>query len=367
MPEPVVDNQPVAQPVAPRDDLRALEGYHSAQVDVAVRLNTNESPYPPPAAFLDRWTDALRRVDYHRYPDRGAGALRRALQSFLGQPVERIFCANGSNEVLQTLLLTYGGPGRRAALFEPTYALHAHISRITGTDVVTGERGADFSVDIEAAEALVAAAGPSVVFLCSPNNPTGTLDDAATIERLARVAADRGALLVVDEAYGEFAPWSAMELIDDALPLVVVRTYSKVWSLAAVRLGYAIGPRWVIAELEKVALPYSLSVPTQLAGELALEFRSEMEARVASLVEERGRVFAALSELPGMHTYPSGANFLMMRFEGDAHAVWEQLLARDILVRDFSRWPRVEGSLRVTIGTPAENDAYIAALEEICT
>jgi histidinol-phosphate aminotransferase len=158
-----------------------------------------------------------------------------------------------------------------------------------------------------------------------------------------------------------------MEIVDDALPLVVVRTYSKVWSLAAVRLGYAVGPSWVVSELEKVALPYALSVPTQLAGELALEFRSDMEARVAALVEERGRMFAALAEIPGVHTCPSGANFLMLRFDGDAHAIWEKLLARDILVRDFSRWPRVEGSLRVTIGTAAENDAFIAALKEICT
>jgi histidinol-phosphate aminotransferase len=363
MPEPVVDNEPIA----PRDDLRALEGYHSAQVDVAVRLNTNESPYPPPDAFLERWTDALRRVEYHRYPDRRATRVRDALHAFLDQPAERIFCANGSNEVLQTLLLTYGGSGRRAALFEPTYALHAHIARITGTDVVVGERAADFSVDVAAAEALVASTHPSVIFLCSPNNPTGTLDERPTVERLARIAADCGALLVVDEAYGEFAPWSALEIVDDARPLVVVRTYSKVWSLAAVRLGYAVGPSWVISALEKVALPYALSVPTQLAGELALEFRSDMEARVASLVEERGRVFAALAELPSVRVSPSGANFLMLRFDRDAHAIWEELLARGILVRDFSQWPRVEGSLRVTIGTPAENDALIAALKEICT
>ena len=256
--------------ILPRDDLRALEGYHSAQVDVPVRLNTNESPYPPPDAFLARWLDALASVDYHRYPDRAATALRARLGAFLGQPVERIFCANGSNEVLQTLLLTYGGPGRSAALFEPTYALHAHIARITGTDVVTGERQADFGIDVPAAEALIASSHPSVVFVCSPNNPTGTVEGREVIERLAEVAAAAGALLVVDEAYGEFAPWSAVELVDDARPLVVVRTYSKVWSLAAIRLGFAVGPGWVLEELEKVALPYALSVPTQVAGEVAL-------------------------------------------------------------------------------------------------
>jgi histidinol-phosphate aminotransferase len=351
--------------VTPRDDLGALEGYHSAQVDVPVRLNTNESPYPPPDAFVERWIDALRTVDYHRYPDRTAAALRSRLGAFLGQPPERVFCANGSNEVLQTLLLTYGGAGRAAGLFEPTYALHAHIAGITGTEVVVGDRAPDFSVDVERAEALIGSARPHVVFMCSPNNPTGTMDSRDAIERVAKAASDASALLVVDEAYGEFAPWSAVELVDESLPLVVVRTYSKVWSLAAVRLGYAVAPTWVVDELEKVALPYALSVPTQLAGEVALEFREEMVTRVAALVEERGRCFAALSEFRGLHVFPSGANFLLVRFDGNAHAVWEALLERGVLVRDFSRWPRVEECLRITIGTPAENDAFLSALTEV--
>lgn len=346
----------------PRDDLRALEGYHSPQVDVPVRLNTNESPYAPPPAFVAAWTAALSDVDYHRYPDRAARRLREALAAFLGQPVERLFCANGSNEVLQTLLLTYGGPGRSAAVFEPTYALHAHIARITSTDVVTGERGDDFSVDHAAAAALIASARPAVVFACSPNNPTGTVDSRDGIERLAEAAAAHGSLLVVDEAYGEFAPWSAIELVDDERPLVVVRTYSKVWSLAAIRLGFAVGPPWVVEELEKVLLPYALSVPTQLAGTIALEFRGEMEQRVAALVEERGRLQAALSELTGLTVHPSGANFVLVRVAGDAHELWERLLERGVLVRDFSRWPRVEGCLRVTVGTPAENDAFLDAI-----
>ncbi len=346
----------------PRDDLRALDGYHSPQVDVAVRLNTNESPVAPPAAFVERWAEELRAVPLNRYPDRAAGALREALGAFLGQPVERIFCANGSNEVLQTLLLTYGGPGRTAALFEPTYALHAHIARITSTDVRSAERADDFSIDTDAAVALIATTEPAVVFLCSPNNPTGTVDDRATVLRVADAAAAHGALLVVDEAYGEFAPWSALELVDEQRPVVVVRTYSKIWSLAGVRLGFAVGPSWVVEELEKVLLPYALSVPTQLAGTLALEFRAEMEQRVASLVEERGRLAAALAAESALTAFPSGANFLLVRVDGDAHALWQRLLDRGVLVRDFSRWPRVEGCLRVTVGTPAENDSFLAAL-----
>jgi histidinol-phosphate aminotransferase len=348
--------------VQPRDDLRALDGYHSPQVDVAVRLNTNESPYEPPPEFVARYVAALGEVGWNRYPDRGARELRADLGAFLGQPPERLLCANGSNEVLQTLLLTYGGSGRRALMFEPTYALHGQIARTTATEIVTGERASDYSIDIDAAAELMRGAEPSIVFVCSPNNPTGTVESRDTVEQLLALAAETGSLLIVDEAYGEFAPWSAIELVSEEQPLVVVRTYSKVWSLAAVRLGFAVAPEWVISELEKVLLPYTLSVPTQVAGAVALEFRAEMEQRVAALVEERGRLFVALSELPGLEVVPSGANFLLVRVGGDAHDLWERLLARGVLVRDFSSWPRVEGCLRITVGTPAENDAFLAAI-----
>lgn len=350
---------------APRDDLRALEGYHSPQLDVRVRLNTNESPFPPPPAFVAEWTAAIGDERHHRYPDRAATELRRALGAHLGQPAERIFAANGSNEVLQTILLTYGGPGRRALVFEPTYALHAHIARITATEVVESERGNDFRIDPDAAAATIASVQPHIVFVCSPNNPTGTLEPSATMHAVADAAAACGALLVVDEAYAEFAERSALTLVADDRPVVVTRTYSKVWSLAGVRLGFAIAPRAVVAELDKVVLPYHLSVPTQLAGTLALRHLREMEHRVASLVEERGRVSAALGRIAGITAFPSGANFVLFRVDGDAHAVWKALADRGVLVRDFSRWPRVEGCLRVTIGTPEENDAFLDALRAV--
>ena len=346
----------------PRDDLRALEGYHSAQVEVPVRLNTNESPYPPPAAFIAEWQAALGEASYNRYPDREAGELRAAIAEHLGQPAARIFPANGSNEVLQTLLLTYAGSGRRALLFEPTYALHAHLARITATEVVEGERNDRMAIDLDSAAALIARHRPSIVFVCSPNNPTGTVETREVVTALLDLVAGQGGLLVVDEAYGEFAAWSALELVSDAAPLVVVRTYSKVWSLAALRLGFGVGPEWLVAELDKVVLPYHLSVPTQLAGRLALAHRDDMERRVASLIEERGRLFAALSELDGVTVFPSGANFLLFRVRGDGRAVWKSLLSRGVLIRDFSRWPRLDECLRVTVGTPSENDAFLDAL-----
>jgi len=350
---------------APRPDLAALEGYHSPQLSVDVRLNTNESPYPPPPAFVDAWLTRLRDAPLHRYPDRAAGELRAGIGAHLGQPAERVFAANGSNEVLQTLLLTYGGPGRSALVFEPTYALHSHICRITGTGVLTGERTADFRISPTEAGLLIAAERPAVVFVCSPNNPTGTVESRATLEAVLAAVLDHGpGLLVVDEAYGEFADYSALELVADDVPLVVSRTYSKVWSLAALRLGFCVGPPAVIAELDKVVLPYHLSTATQTAGVAALAFRDEMDARVGALVTERHRLADALARLPGLTVFPSGANFVLVRPDGDGRALWERLVGRGVLVRDFSRWPRLDDCLRITVGTPDENDRCIAALRE---
>ena len=347
-------------PVQPRDDLALVEGYHSPQLVVTVRLNTNESPFAPPPAFVDRWLDELRAVPLHRYPDRAAGELRDALGKHLGQPAERVFCANGSNEVLQTLLLTYGGQGRRVVAFEPTYALHSHIARITGTEVVLGTRRPDFTIDVDAARALIAEAQPTVVFACSPNNPTGTVEPADTIEAL--LDATEG-LVVVDEAYGEFAPHSTLDLVRDDGRLVVARTYSKVWSMAALRLGFAVAPPWLVDELEKVVLPYHLAAPTQIAGRVALEWADEMADRVARLGSERDRVAAALGTLDGITPFPSGANFLLFRVHGNGRQLWDRLVQHSVLVRDCSSWPGLAECLRVTIGTPEENDAFLDALQ----
>ncbi len=345
-----------------RDDLQALEGYHSPQVSVAVRLNTNESPEPPPAAWRDALAAELARVEWHRYPDRSARDLRDAIGALHGVPAEQVFAANGSNEVLQTLLLTFAGPGRTVATFEPTYQLHAHIARLTGATVVEGERLADFTLDLPAATRVLAESRPAVTFLCSPNNPTGLVEPEATVRALLD---EVPGLLVVDEAYAQFAPWSALSLVEEDRPLVVTRTFSKTWSMAAARLGYLVGPAWLVTELEKVALPYHLDTTKQIGGRLALGFVAEMETRVKQVVAERERITRALKELP-VETWPSGANFILFRpRERDGRAVWQGLLDRSVLVRDCSGWPRLSGCLRVTVGTPAENDAFVAALADV--
>ncbi|MEY2569851.1 MAG: histidinol-phosphate aminotransferase [Acidimicrobiaceae bacterium] len=346
----------------PRDDVALMAGYHSPQVDVKVRLNTNEAPVPPPAGFVDRLADELRRVEWHRYPDRAALELRTGIAALHGVDAEQVFVANGSNEVLQTLCLTYGGAGRTVAVFEPTYALHSHIARITGTGVAEGERTPDFALDLDEVRRVLTEADPAITYLCSPNTPTGMVETEDTVREVLGLAPG---LLVVDEAYGQFAPWSALALVDEDAPLVVTRTYSKTWSMAAARLGYLIGPRWVVADLEKVVLPYHLDTVKQLAGRLALDYRAEMDARVAALVEERGRLVAALADLP-LEQWPSGANFVLVRPQArDGHEVWQALLDRSVLVRDCSSWSRLDGCLRITIGTPEEDDALLAALKEV--
>jgi len=347
--------------IGPRDDLALMKGYHSPQVDVAVRLNTNEAPESPPAGFQEAMAAEVAAVDWHRYPDRAYARLREAIAAHHEVDPANVFAANGSNEVLQTLCLTYGGAGRSVAVFEPTYALHSHIARVTGTGVATGERTDHFALDLVEVRRVLTEADPAITFLCSPNNPTGMVEDEATVREVLGLVPG---LLVVDEAYGQFAPWSALSLVDDDTPLVVTRTYSKTWSMAAARLGYLVGPREVVAQLDQVVLPYHLDAMKQAAGRVALGFDAEMRARVATLVEERGRLAARLGDLP-VDVWPSGANFILFRPRSVAgRAVWQRLLDASVLVRDCSGWPRLEGCLRVTIGTPTEDDAFLDALED---
>ncbi|MGF1597342.1 MAG: histidinol-phosphate transaminase [Acidimicrobiales bacterium] len=356
-----------------RPDLAALEGYHSPQLSVDVRLNTNEAPEPPPPGFAAAVREAVDSIDWHRYPDRAAIGLRTALADLHGRRPEEVFCANGSNEVLQTVLLAYAGPGRAVATFEPTYAMHQHIARITGATSVLGERRHDFTLDLDHAADVIAGHRPAVTFLCSPNNPTGTVETEASIRAVLTMVEAVDGLLVVDEAYGQFAPWSALSLVDDDRPLAVTRTFSKTWAMAGARLGYLLAPGWLVAELDKVVLPYHLDALKQRAGLAALRFVAAMEQRVAAIVEERGRLHVALDEL-GLRVWPSGANFVLFQapeIGGQlvGRELWQSLVDRSVLVRDTSSWDRLEGCLRVTVGTPADNDRFLdglrAALAEL--
>jgi histidinol-phosphate aminotransferase len=349
-----------------RDDLQALEGYHSPQLDVDVRLNTNEAPSAPPQEFVDAFLAEAGQVEWHRYPDRMASALRSDLAALHEVSPEQIFVANGSNEVLQTICLTFGGAGRTVATFEPTYAMYGQIARTTQCAVVEGERDGGYRLDIAELERIVAQHSPHIVFLCSPNNPTGTPEQLETVERALEVAPG---VVVVDEAYGQFASFTALDLLreDPELPLIVTRTFSKTWSMAGARLGYCVAPEWMIPEFEKVILPYHLDTVKQIAGRVALRFQDRMEERVAHIVEERGRVEQGLRDL-GFDVWPSEANFILFRTSPTGRSgdgVWQDLVDRSVLVRNCSGWPRLADCLRVTLGTTDENTRFLNTLQEV--
>jgi histidinol-phosphate aminotransferase len=345
----------------PREQIQAMTGYHSAQVDVPVRLNTNESPFPPPAAWLDAVADIARSIQWNRYPDRAVTELRETIARRHNVDPANIFVANGSNEVLQTILLAYGGAGRCVATFEPTYQMYSQIARVTGAEVVQGERRADLTLDAIEIERLLSRHKPSVSFLCNPNNPTGIIEPR---ENLEVMLAHTTGVVVVDEAYAEFSEWSAVDMVTEDRPLAVTRTFSKTLSMAALRVGYVVAPKQMIADLEIAVLPYHLDSFKQAATIAALNFVSEMEQRVDIIKSERSRIFAAISEME-CDVWPSGSNFILFRPRSAAAAVvWQRMVDSGVLVRDFSTTPRLSGCLRVTVGTPDENSAFLDALSK---
>jgi histidinol-phosphate aminotransferase len=347
-----------------RDDLRGRSPYGAPQLDVPVRLNTNENSHPLPEPLLDDVGKAVREAaaGLNRYPDREAAALRTDLAAYLGHGLvaEQVWAANGSNEILQQLLQAFGGPGRTALGFTPSYSMHEIIATGTGTGWVDGTREADFTVPAAAAAAQVAAHRPAVVFLTSPNNPTGTALPLDTVEAVLDVAPG---MVVVDEAYAEFArpgvP-SALTLLPGHPRLVVTRTMSKAFGMAGLRLGYLAADPAVVDALQLVRLPYHLSALTQAVARVALVHAPELLATVEAVKGQRDRIVAELARL-GLEAVPSDANFVLFGRFGSARAAWQALLDRGVLVRD----PGLPGWLRVTAGTPAEVDAFLAALAEV--
>jgi histidinol-phosphate aminotransferase len=350
-----------------RGDLRGRTPYGAPQLDVPVRLNTNENPYPPPAALVADVTAAVTEAaaSLHRYPDRDAVALREDLAGYLrastGVPVTgaNTWAANGSNEILQQLLQAFGGPGRLAVGFEPSYSMHPIIAGGTRTEWLPAPRRADFSLDPDAAIRLIGQRKPDVVFLTSPNNPTG---QSIPLAELRRIVAAAQSMVVVDEAYAEFsARPSAVTLLDEfGERLLVVRTMSKAFAFAGGRLGYLAAAPAVVDALALVRLPYHLSALTQAAARAALRHAPSTLDSVARLVAERERVTAALRDL-GFRTVDSDANFVLFGRFDDAHAAWRRYLDRGVLIRDVG----IPSHLRVTIGLPAENDAFLDVSREI--
>jgi histidinol-phosphate aminotransferase len=353
-----------------RDELRGQTPYGAPQLEVPVRLNTNENPYPLPEPLVERIVERVRQAarGLNRYPDRDAVELRTELARYLtrtaGHTVHtaNIWAANGSNEVIQQLLQAFGGSGRTAIGFEPSYSMHGLISRGTGTGWISGPRNEDFTIDVPAAVAAIAERRPDVVFITSPNNPTGTAVEAASVLALYEAAqAAKPSLVVVDEAYAEFSHHpSLLPLIEGRTALVVIRTMSKAFGAAGLRLGYLAAHPAVVDAVQLVRLPYHLSAVTQATALAALEHTDTLLGYVEQLKTERDRLVAELRAM-GCEVTDSDANFVQFgRFE-DSHRAWQGILDRGVLVRDNG----VPGWLRVTAGTPAENDAFLDAVREL--
>lgn len=342
-----------------RPDLAAVAPYGAPQLDVPVRLNTNETAEPPPPGYLAEVARRLQGLELNRYPDRPALALRRALGSRVGLPPERVWAANGSNEVLQQLLQAYGGPDRLALGVRPGYSMYPELCRTSLTRMVEVDLDDDFRLSEDSAAAAVATHDPDLILLPTPNNPVGT---PVSHDALRALHDGSRALLVVDEAYIEFADahLAALPLLDELPRLVIVRTLSKAFRLAGLRLGYLLAPPWVVEDVQKVRLPYHLDAIKQVAGIVAVEQEDAFLEHRRRLVAERERLASAVARHPGVEVFPSAANFLLVRTGVDD--LFERLLADGVLVRDFSSTPRLSGCVRVTIGTAAENDAFLAAL-----
>ncbi|MGN6335682.1 histidinol-phosphate transaminase [Mycobacterium sp.] len=358
---PTLDDLPL------RDDLRGKSPYGAPQLAVPVRLNTNENPHPPSKALVD---DVVRSVseaatDLHRYPDRDAVALRTDLAGYLSAQtgvqlgLENLWAANGSNEILQQLLQAFGGPGRTAIGFVPSYSMHPIISDGTRTEWLHAARADDFSLDVDTAVAAITDRRPDVVFIASPNNPSG---QSVSLPDLRRLLDEVPGILIVDEAYGEFSSQpSAVELIGEyPTKLIVSRTMSKAFAFAGGRLGYLIATPAVIDAMLLVRLPYHLSSITQAAARAALRHADDTLGSVAVLISERKRVSTALTAL-GFRVIPSDANFVLFGEFSDAPATWQRYLDAGVLIRDVG----IPGYLRATTGLAEENDAFLRASAQI--
>jgi len=349
-----------------REELRGVAPYGAPQLDVPVRLNTNETPVPPPPSFLATFAQRLAALELNRYPDRDAVALRAALGGREGLGAEQVWAANGSNEVLLQLLLAYGGAGRSALLFHPSYSMYPELCRTSATPAHTVDLGFEGRLTLEHVEGpvrdVVAAHAPSLTLFANPNNPTGAVVDHDVIRALHDTVTG---WVVVDEAYVEFAPegTTTRALLEELPRLIVSRTFSKAFRLAGLRLGYLLGPVGLVPELQKVRLPYHLDSLTQLAGMVAIEQESIFLEHRALTRSECIRVHDRLAAMPGVEALPSAANFVL--FTTPLEDGFARLLTEGVLVRDFASAVGRPGTLRVSIGTPQENDAFLAALTRV--
>jgi histidinol-phosphate aminotransferase len=359
-----------------RPELRGKSAYGAPQLTVANQLNTNENPYPPSQGLIDDLVAEVRRLasTLNRYPERDSVELRQELAAYVTRQtgvavgVDNVWAANGSNEILQQLLQAFGGPGRRVLGFTPSYSMHPILAAGTQTEFIGVPRtGAGFAIDVDDAVRVIGEQKPDIVFVTTPNNPTGGVTPVADLRRILDTARAAEAVVIIDEAYAEFsAEPSATALIAEyPATLVVSRTMSKAFDFAGGRLGYFVADPAFIEAVMLVRLPYHLSTLSQAAATVALRHSDETLATVDTLRRERDRVVAALTDL-GYGVVPSESNFIFFAVPGgtgagDTHDIWQRFLDRDVLIRDVG----VPGHLRMTVGLPQENDAFLAAAATI--
>ncbi|ARU46433.1 histidinol-phosphate transaminase [Corynebacterium silvaticum] len=350
-----------------RPELRGQSAYGAPQLEVEVRLNTNENPYPPSDALIEELAHVVAEQarSLNRYPERDSVELRTALAQYVTERTgtevsyKNVWAANGSNEVLQQLLQAFGGPGRTALGFQPSYSMHPILAEGTHTAFVSCPRGADFRIDVDAALEAIAEHSPEIIFVTTPNNPTG---DVTSIEDIRRISDAAPGIVIVDEAYAEFsdAPSATTLIAEYPDTIVVSRTMSKAFDFAGGRLGYFVASPAFIEAVMLVRLPYHLSSLSQTAALVALRHSKDTLATVDILVRERQRVQDALIAC-GFDVVPSHASFLFFGAFKDQHAAWQEFLDGDVLIRDVG----VPGYLRVTVGLPSENDAFIQAARRV--
>lgn len=342
-----------------------MSPYGAPQLDVAVALNTNENTHPVPQPVVDAITERVSRAagQLNRYPDREFTELRTALAAYLdhGLTADNLWAANGSNEILQQILQTFGGPGRSVLTFVPTYSMYPLLASGTGTKFIAGQRAEDFTLTAESAAKQVREHKPDVVILCSPNNPTGTALGLDVVEAVYEAAEESNSMVIVDEAYAEFARFgtpSALTLLEGRPRLIVTRTMSKAFALAGARLGYFAAAPEVTDAIRLVRLPYHLSAVSQATALAALEHSDVLLSTVEDIKMQRDRIVDDLKRL-GLEPAESDSNFVFYGGMENAQQMWQNLLDQGVLVRDVG----IAGHLRVTAGTEDETTAFLAAVE----
>ena len=341
--------------------LAALTPYDPKYLPAEVILSANENSRDVPVEVRREIEHELRRLPFNRYPDPLANDLRDLIAEANGLERGQVLMSNGGDELLFAIALTYGGPGRTMMNLPPTFSVYEYNARLTGTNVVNIPRKPDFTIDEEAVLSRAAQGDIDYIVVTSPNNPTG---DVPREEFLLTLLDTTDALVMVDEAYFEFSRFTMRPHLERHKNMVILRTFSKAFSLAAVRMGYLLGDAQVIGEFTKVRQPYSVDAVSQTIAKVVYKNRAKFSRGINAIIKERPRLIEELSRIPGLTVYPSNANYVLIRLEG-ADEVWERLYERGILVRDFSHAPYLENCLRITVGTPEEDDKLLAALTEI--